>query len=261
MIIYLLHLILGALYISLFPSNIFLIGIIYFVYLIPPLHRTVVYYLMEFKIPPWTILLKCIVHISLFHNFHQKVNIMFLWMIVYVWNDLIFVLRHAEKRLSKIDELLYSHNMRIAHLYINTYSEDTINRFHTHLFDTNRLYWFDKTDVSRKVSLGIHNYRKLLIDSTPTDADPILLKGAKGHSIFLRNRMFIYMPALFILIYAGFIDFRWHYLTVINMIIVYFEWTQLVLDTKNFYIYSNILLFFCVCFANYQESVYLIQPI
>ena len=261
MIIYLLHLIIGILYISLFPSNIFLIGILYFVFLIPPLHRTIVYYIVEFKLPPWFIVLKCIVHVSLFDNYHQKINIMFLWMIVYTWNDLLFVVRHAENRISKINDLLYNHDMRIAHLYINTYTEDKVNRFHNHLFDTNSLYWFDKTSQSNKVSLGIQNYRKILVDSSPIHTDPTLLKAAKGHSIFLRNKVFIYMPAVFIFMYAGFIDFRWHYLTVLNMIIVYFECMQLLLTTKQFYIYSNIVLFVCVFLANYQRSVYLIQPI
>jgi len=258
MFIYLFHLILGIFYLSMFPSNIFLIGFIYFVFLIPALHRSIIYYLLEFKIPPWTIVMKCFVHMSLFSNFHQKVNIMFIWMLIYVWNDLLYVVRHAEKRLSKIDSLLYEHNMRISHLYIDTYSDDITNRFHTHLFDTNRMYWFDKTEESNKTSLGIHNYRNIV---EPTQPDNTMLNAAKGYTIFIRNRYIICLPALFVFVYSGFIDFRWNYLTLLNMLILCTELLVLVLNTRQFYITSNILLVLCIFLANQVETVYLIQPI
>ena len=258
MLIYILHFLLGVAYILQFPSNIFLVGIVYFVHLIPPLHRRTIYYITEFKIPPWSIALKCMIHISLFENFHQKINIMMLWMLIYCWNDLYFVVCHAEKRLAKIDDLLQDHTMRLAHLYHDTYADDTKNRFHKHLFDTNRLYWFDKTDESNRISLGIHNYRKIM---RPINPKAMLVKAASGKSIFLSNRHLIHVPALFLFVFFGFIDFRFHYLTFLNAFIVFSELFRIVVSTKHLYILGHIVLASSVLVANHFGNVYLIEPI
>ena len=261
MIIYILHFICAVCYILQFPSNIFLLCMCYFMFIIPPLHRKIIYYLTEFKIPPWFILLKCIIHMALFNAYVQKINIMFLWMLIYVWNDLYYIINHAEKRLIKIDDLLYENDQRISHLYLNTYIDDVENRFHKHLFDTNRLYMFDKTDQSKKKALAVHNYRKLMKDSYPNEPIKSILIAAQGKNIFISNRYVIYIPALFIIILSGFISFELNYLSLINQIIILSELCLVILNTKHFYILSNVVFLTCVFVANQIEFVYLIQPI
>lgn len=257
MIIYILHILCATIYLVQFPQNICLLSIFYITMCIPPVHRKTIYYLTEFKIPPWFIFFKFLVHVSLFINYIQKLHITMLWMLIYLWNDLYFVICHAEKRLTKIDELMYGNDKRIAHLYLNMYNDDIKNRFHKHLFDTNRLYMFEKTDDSEKLSLAIHACRK----HAPEDPDKNTLKAATGESIFISNRSIIYVPALFIFMISGFISFEYSYLSIINQLLIMSELCLLTLKLKHFYILSNCLIFFCVCFANLNDPVYIIRPI
>ncbi len=261
MFIYFLHILCTIAYLSQFPSNIFIASLFYAFNSIPPIHRKTIYYLTEFKIPPWFLLFKCFLHMSLFASYTQKILILSVWMIIYVCNDLYFVVHHAEKRLMKIDELLYENKKRIAHLYLNTYQDDVENRFHRHLFETNRLYLLDTTPSSERTSLAIHNYRQIIKGGLPKNPIDSIMRAARGKTIFLSNKFLMYLPGLFVFILSGFISFEKNYLTLINEIILLSELCVFLLEIKYFYILSNVVFLVCLLFADSQKTVYLIAPI
>lgn len=256
MLILAIHVLLAVFYLFQFPSNIFLIGIFYLSFLIPPLHKNIVYYILEFKIPPWSFALKCLIHTCLYHDMVKKVHVVVWWMLVYLWSDLWYVVHHAEARLSKINDLLYNYPSRIAHLFYNIYDDDTVNRFHKHLFDTNRLYMFDKTPESDSISLEIMNYRKMN-SFIPNK----LSKAAQGKTIFIRDRSMLYLPALFLFVYTGFVDFNFHYKAAITWCIFFAESMRLVLSTPYLYVLTNLVVAFGVLLAMQIEIVFLITPI
>ena len=267
MIVYLTHLICAVLFFSMFPNNTFLLGIPYICFLIPKIHLNTIYYITERKQPPWNICLKYLIHVSIFDNYVQKINLLFMWVIIYLWNDIIFLIHHAEKRLIKIDDILCDNDKRISHLYYNLYGEDTINRFHANLFDTNRLYLFDRTDQSKTTSLGISNYRKLIKENkTPRKMKEHEKKwycAAQGKNIFISDRKFIiFIPALIILALSGYIDFTGKSRMYLTFCVFLFEvFGTLTLEKKIFYVTSNILLSCMIFFSSYFMTIYFIDNV
>lgn len=267
MIVYLSHLICAVLFFSLFPNNTFLLGFFYMISLIPIIHVNTIYYITERKHPPWNFIIKYLIHVSIYENYVQKINLFFMWIILYMWNDIIFLIEHAENRLMKIDDILYDNNQRIAHLYYNLYTDDTINRFHHNLFNTNRLYLFDRTDYSRPVSLGVYNYRKMIKDNkNPIKLEPHEKEwyyAAQGKNIFISDRKFvIFIPTIAILILSGYVDFTGGFRMYLSFIIFFSEIIgKLILSKKNFYIFSNLLLSIIVFFSSQYISIYFIDNV
>ena len=264
---YLTHLICAILFFSMFPNNTSLLGWLYIIPFIPIVHLNTIYYITERKQPPWNICLKYLIHVSIYENYIQKINLLFLWIIIYLWNDIIFLVEHAEKRLIKIDDILCDHDSRISHLYYNLYGEDTINRFHANLFNTNRLYLFDRTEQSRKTSLGISNYRKIINENKqPRKMKPhekILYHAAQGKNIFISDRNFIiFVPALIILLLCGYIDFTGEVRMYISFCIFLFEVLgKLFLSKKVFYVSSNLFLSAIVFLSSKFITIYFIDNI
>lgn len=267
MIVYLSHLICAVLFFSMFPNNTFLLGIFYLLCLIPIVHTNTVYYITERKHPPWNIIMKYLIHVSIYENYVQKINLLFMWVVIYMWNDIIFLVEHAEKRLMKIDDILCDNNQRIAHLYYDLYNDDTINRFHHNLFNTNRLYLFDRTEYSRPVTLGVSNYRKMLKENKkPRELKKHEKKwhhAAHGKNIFISDRNFvIFIPALCILTLSGYIDFTGELRMYLSFVIFFLEVIgKLLLSKKTFYIVSNLTLTIIVFFSSQYISIYFIDNV
>lgn len=267
MIIYLTHLICGVIFFSLFPNNTFLLGFFFILSLIPKIHLNTVYYITERKHPPWNIVIKYLIHVCIYENYVQKINLLFMWFILYLWNDILFLTEHAEKRLMKIDDILYDNNQRIAHLYYDLYTDDTVNRFHFNLFNTNRLYLFDRTDYSRPTSLAISNYRKMLRENTKPrklkDNEKKWYYSAQGKNIFISDRKFVTLfPAFIILVLTGYIDFSGGFRMYLTFLIFSYEViAKLLLSKQQFYVSSNFLLTFLVFFSSQYIRIYFIENI
>lgn len=196
----------------------------------------------------------------------QKINLFFLWIIIYLWNDIIFLIQHAEAKLMKIDDILYTNEKRIAHLYYNTYSDDSVNRFHKNLFNTNRLYLFDRTEYSKPTSLAIKNYREMLKEKkspkTLNSVEKKWYEAAKGNNIFISDRNFVmYVPAVLIFILGGYIDFDGSLKMYLTFTIILIEISRIFFNKKMFYIFSNIFVSILVFASSKYVSIYFIDNI
>lgn len=132
----------------------------YLVLLHPKIHELYVYYLLEERKPVLFAIYKLFFHILI--NPSTAQNVWCIWCIVVLWKEILFLISHAEKRLSKIDMELYNSDkgVRVAHIRRNALREDMNNRFHLNLHSTNRLYILPLTVESEKDYCAIKNYKQ-----------------------------------------------------------------------------------------------------
>lgn len=180
----------------------------YGILLIPHVHQIYIYNIVERIIPKWSYLVRCSFHYLLFYptltkSFPAVLSVF----IVMLWKDIHFLIKHAEKRLAKIEMSMYDSESpnRIAHLHLNVYTDDTGNRFHKHCFDTNRIYLIEHTQQSKQSLLSIYNYRTLQKEGkkprTFTGDDEIHYIAANNTNIFISQRQSFLLPPLLILIW------------------------------------------------------------
>lgn len=267
MIIYLTHIICAVLLCITFPNNVCILATIYCLFLIPVVHQNIIFDIVEKKHPPINILLKYMLHMSIYENYAKRINLSFIWVMIYLWNEIMYLVDHGEKRLCKIDNILDENDKRIAHLYYDLYEDDTVNRFHQNLFDTNKLYLFDRTDSSKRISLGIKNYRRMIKDNKkPTlgyDYEKKYYNAALGRNIFIYNRNFIlYFPCFLIFLCVGYVDFHEKITTMITFSIFFYELCgKSLLSRKYFYISSNIFIVGLLSVASMYIPINVINPV
>lgn len=169
----------------------------YLILLYPTINDIYIYNLKERTIPKWTYIWRAAFHYLLYvphisNAFAAVVSVL----VIMLWKDILFLIRHAERRLAKIESLLYEEGTfkhRIAHLHHNLYEEDTGNRFHRHCFDTNKMYLFELTHSSKKTALAVHNYRVVRSEKSQPRAfiedEDSRCYGAAGNThIFISQR-------------------------------------------------------------------------
>jgi len=181
----------------------------YLIMLLPPVHMIYVYSLVERSIPKFVYLLQCSFHIIYLRSIERTFAGVISILSILLLKDIIFLIKHAETRLAKIDAALYDERLgkRIAHLYKNVFYDDRQNRFHRHCFDTNKLYLVDETHTSREESLAIHNYRMLRIEGkkprTFGPNDRMFYIASKNRSIFISHRVTYFLVPLFMSIWTS----------------------------------------------------------
>ena len=96
----------------------------YMVLLVPKIHQYYVFNIVERTIPKWTYLIRAAFHYTLFYptltkSFPSVVSIC----IIMMWKDVIFLIKHAEKRIAKIEMSMFDEGLgqRIAHLHLNVF--------------------------------------------------------------------------------------------------------------------------------------------
>jgi hypothetical protein len=172
------------------------------------IHITYVFHITERNVPPWTYIYKGIFCMLLYEDDHKSASTVFMiWAVLYLWETMRFIVRHAEKRIGKIDNALYMYegNIRIAHLRGHHIHEDTSNRFHQNLFDTNRLYVLPFTRETERDYCAIHNYK---VEREEKRNPPLrsewerdMWKSSSDHLVFVRHRWyFTVFPIVFILV-------------------------------------------------------------
>ncbi len=142
--------------------------------------------------------------------------------------DILFLITHAEKRFAKIETLLFEQKVgyRIAHLHHNLFGEDTCNRFHQHLFDTNRLYLMPSNTKSDEEQLKIYNYRKIR-------------KEKKEPRKFKNNDEKYYIAASN---KNTFISNRYIYTLTPILIMAWLNYTVIIVQTDLLFLYIHFLL-------------------
>lgn len=253
MLLYVVHLVCIALYFT----RPYYLALFYSVLLVPWMHNFLLFHLIEKYVPPWVYLFKCTVHCLVYPDMTKRLLIVCVWFIIYLWHNIYYLIHHAEKRLGKIDSII-EHN-RVAHLHYRVYPVDMTNRFHTNLFETNRLYMFNDLEEARRTKTGISNYRKMLQENkmprSLTVEEKRMYKAAHNELIFILNRRyFLYLPPLVIFSLIGFIDTN----VPTNFIVLGVEiLARLCLSTYHGYILTNLTLGATIRFLLYKELIFM----
>jgi len=180
-------------YFSFFP----MMMMYYMVMLHPYFHMLYIYSVMEKRY------FRCKQVWQLF--FHICLGYISTPLYLFLYKELFFIIKFAEKRLAKIEESIVEKipSYRIAHLHLNTFKEDMDNRFHYSCFDTSRLYLLETTQESKKTQLGISNYREIRRkQDTPremSDEETIMYTAASNQTLFLSNRKYYIISPIVIL--------------------------------------------------------------
>ena len=229
-------LLLGYVYIGNFTlgymDRILILFTLYYVLLmIPKIHHIYIYNLVERMIPKWTYFIRAVFHYTLFYpeltkSFPSVISIV----LIMIWKDIIFLINHAERRITKIETSLYEEELgyRIAHLHLNLFTDDTCNRFHKHCFDTNRIHLIENTHASNESLLSIHNYRKLRrekkIPRQFTGDDKIHYEASNNKTIFISQRWsFLCTPLLTIIWMFAMTDLSGSFVMYINHLLILFD--------------------------------------
>lgn len=185
-------------------ANVFPIGwrvfvtctmIYYLILTMPSAHKVYEYNLCERVIPKTTYLYRCLFHYVLFSSnqldwFPALLSVL----IIMLWKDISFLIRHAENRLAKIDTAIYEAKigMRLSHMYLNVFMDDVNNRFHEHCFDTNKIYFEHDSLTSDKMGLAIYNYRMMRSEKRRpkrlTSDEAIAYAASSNKSMFISQR-------------------------------------------------------------------------
>lgn len=168
----------------------------YAILLFPNVHQVYIYNIVERTIPKMSYFLRAIFHYSIFiDNIERAFASVVSLVCIILLKDMMFLVKHAEQRLAKIDDILYEDGYckRIVHLHNNVYHEDTLTRFHQHSFDTNRMYLDNLTVEASNVSLAVHNYRQIRKKKKSprewkTKEDKLYYQAASNRHIFISNR-------------------------------------------------------------------------
>lgn len=197
--------------------------------ILPKVHFYYVFNLAERTNPLWTYTYKIAFHALIFYKEPTKPILTILtWTIVILWKELRFLVRHAEKRLGKIDTELYNaeKGIRIAHIRPNTIDEDNKNRFHLNLYHTNRLYMLPFTNETEKDYCAIHNYkierRDGMIPKLYNEWEKRMWRASDDKSIFVLHRS---------------------YYTLFPLLYVFFAIFLTSIDSNAPYVYTNLGLF------------------
>lgn len=169
--------------------------IYYLILTMPSAHKVYEYNLCERVIPKTTYLYRCLFHYVLFSSnqlewFPAVLSVL----IIMLWKDISFLIRHAENRLAKIDTAIYEAKigMRLSHMYLNVFMDDVNNRFHNHCFDTNKIYFEQDSLTSDKMGLAIYNYRMMRSEKRRpkrlTSDEAIAYAASSNKSIFVSQR-------------------------------------------------------------------------
>lgn len=172
--------------------------------LTPKVHQIYIYNLVERIIPKWTYIIRILFHYTCYYpNLTKAFPATLCVVMIMLWKDILFLIRHAEKRLAKIEMSMYDEESphRIAHLHLNVFKDDINNRFHKHCFDTNRIYLIDNTPSSRDSLLSIYNYRALRLEGKKprpfTGDDELHYTASNNKRIFISQRLsFVVTPLI-----------------------------------------------------------------
>lgn len=181
----------------------------YLILTMPSVHKVYEYNLRERVIPKTTYLYRCLFHYVLFSSnqldwFPAVLSVL----IIMLWKDISFLIRHAENRLAKIDTAIYEAKigMRLSHMYLNVFMDDVNNRFHVHCFDTNKIYFEQDSLTSDKMGLAIYNYRMMRSEKrhpkTLTSDEAIAYTASSNKSMFVSHRWGFLASPLAILVLA-----------------------------------------------------------
>lgn len=199
---------------------------------IPWVHKNYMYNVREQTIPKFTFLWRSYYHIVLLAPVKNAsfVSVLLL-LLVFLWKDICFLIRHAEQRLKAIDTAIYdselSKTFRLAHLHYNTFQSDVTNRKHQYMFHTNKLVVCRHSYVSEEVQNGIKNYadyrlKHIMAPKLQSQDEKKMWKASSYRYIFVEQRDFyIVLPLVFIL--GGILYFtltKMNYLLHINAILL-----------------------------------------
>ena len=177
---------------------------------VPKIHRLNEYNVVEHTIPKWSYFFRAYYHTVLLDEipFAGIISVLLL-LIVMMWKEIRFLIIHAESRLKKIDEKLYSNEAtkkyRICHLHLNAFGDDTSSRTHVHQFNTNVLDIIPHSYQSEENQNAIKNYvdyrkRNMCIPKDMTEWEKDMWKISEYRSIFIQNReVFMFTPFIYIL--------------------------------------------------------------
>lgn len=231
-----------------------------------PLSKIYWYNLKERTIPKWTYVWRIGFHYLLYtSNLVKAYSSCVTLLFIMLYKDIVFLIRHAETRLSKIDKSIFQEmpNKRIAHLHRQLYKEDIDNRFHDHCFDTNKIYLVDTLLTSDNISQGLANYRDLRIKGQKpkkfnTDEEREIYDASSNKRIFISQReIFMVVPLVIILwclfmtdIEIGVRLYVNHGLILVDLVSFYFKNTvnDIVIDVSyvaGFLIYTMVAMGCC----------------
>lgn len=192
--------------------------IYYLILTTPSVHKVYEYNLCERVIPKTTYLYRCLFHYVLFSSnqlewFPAVLSVL----IIMLWKDISFLIRHAENRLAKIDTAIYEAKigMRLSHMYLNVFMDDVNNRFHEHCFDTNKIYFEQDSLTSDKMGLAIYNYRMLRSEKRRpkrlTSDEAIAYAASSNKSMFISQRwVFLASPLAILALTMIMSTSRWY---------------------------------------------------
>jgi hypothetical protein len=205
--------------------------------IIPQVYQIHVYNLKERTIPGWSYIYRFTFHYLLYDEEKTRAfpSVLCIYLIA-ILKDIVFLIQHAEKRIAKIDEILYEdkYDKRIVHLHNNVIVEDSNNRFHQHCFDTNKLYLEAMTPSTERQVLAIDNYRDIRKkQNSPKDFqddDETYYRASSNKYIFISQRYtFFIMPIALIVWCACMADTRGttpmyinHSIVLIDLLTMYF---------------------------------------
>jgi hypothetical protein len=181
-------------------------GMYYSALIFPQLNQVYEYNVVERTTPKCSYALRGAFHYLLFYHmpYARFPAVLSVGMIM-LFKDILFLILHAERRLGKIDELLYAdgYPKRIVHLYRDTFTEDIQSRFHHHCFDGNRMYLEQFTVDSGATALAVYNYRCIRRDKKAprqlTVDEAVTYAASSNRSMFISQRYAFLAPPLLIL--------------------------------------------------------------
>lgn len=141
------------LFYSVFPLYTIYFGIMS----VPKIHKIYEYNTTVFLTPKWVCLLRIYFHaVLLVETPYVGIITVILLGKIMIWKDLVYVLRHAEKKIQAIDDAFYSHptlkTYRVSNLHCEGFKDDT------HAFQTNQLKVVSHTYQSEQNQNAIKNY-------------------------------------------------------------------------------------------------------
>ena len=94
-----------------YMDRILILFTLYYVLIMTPkLHHIYIYNLVERMIPKWTYFIRATFHYTLFYpELTKSLPTVISILLIMIWKDIIFLINHAEKRLTKIETSLNIH--------------------------------------------------------------------------------------------------------------------------------------------------------
>jgi len=197
--------------------------------MVPKINQIYVYNIVERTIPKTSYILRVVFHYCLYKDsrtsaFSSVVAILS----ISILKDLIFLVGHAERRIAKIEQLLYEDGCkkRIVHLHSNIYTDDQLTRFHQHCFDTNRLYLDTVSASAENAALAINNYRNIRKNRNKpreftSEEDKLFYTASSNAFVFVSNRYAFYIVPLFLILWCtAMVNISMNYRLVYNTLLI-----------------------------------------